>query len=426
MEFQYYIAFENNNTIISNVENGDFKNYRLGTLMLNYLDQDWASYLRDLDSLQNYIWEYDVDLDMKVSDALKNAVEPPYIKLAKSQYSMWNQIKDGDDDNILYLLFSSAGILSEIMDDNYSDMLKASRLIESKFGNYNEARKKSDFSYEKIRELKSLYEESYNMFMPQISKTMEWELILSLCNEEYPERSEKIKYIDTIQRPFIEATLEIIEAFRNQIEHLQQIKNDIFYIIEHVLDMEKTDDIQSDVALLKKMEDNNELKELDADKLIGSLKLRRIMINESGLSLMKTFYASTDIASLVFLELEEICEKNIKLRKCQNCQRYFIPMKRNVIYCDRIFSNGKTCKMFGPGNIYRKKNSDDETYAIYNKERNKRFMSQKRETNPVLKDKKSKAYKTWMVNVADLRQRYYEGKISIDYSKYVVTTLPRE
>lgn len=68
-------------------------------------------------------------------------------------------------------------------------------------------------------------------------------------------------------------------------------------------------------------------------------------ITDSGFSQM---YSVHDIISMLALELYQINYHKIKITKCRNCGRYFIPQIRSdEIYCDRLFKNGKTCKDVG-------------------------------------------------------------------------------
>lgn len=68
-------------------------------------------------------------------------------------------------------------------------------------------------------------------------------------------------------------------------------------------------------------------------------------ITDYGFSQM---YSVSDIVSMLALEIYQINYHKIKITKCRNCGRYFIPQIRSdEIYCDRLFKNGKTCKDVG-------------------------------------------------------------------------------
>lgn len=63
-------------------------------------------------------------------------------------------------------------------------------------------------------------------------------------------------------------------------------------------------------------------------------------------------YGSDDIAALCLIEIKEMLANGIMVRKCKNCNRYFISGSKNR-YCDRIVyydSDGTpwTCQMIGP------------------------------------------------------------------------------
>ena len=55
-----------------------------------------------------------------------------------------------------------------------------------------------------------------------------------------------------------------------------------------------------------------------------------------------------DINSALILDLMLILRNGITIKKCSHCNKYFIPeTKENEIYCNRVQTNGKTCKQLG-------------------------------------------------------------------------------
>ena len=60
-----------------------------------------------------------------------------------------------------------------------------------------------------------------------------------------------------------------------------------------------------------------------------------------------TLYDTTPFTALL-IELSTILKSGLKIKKCDICDRYFIPDKRtDEVYCDRINLKGKTCKEIG-------------------------------------------------------------------------------
>ncbi len=52
-----------------------------------------------------------------------------------------------------------------------------------------------------------------------------------------------------------------------------------------------------------------------------------------------------DIKTALYIEVIKILEKNVVIKKCENCNKYFVPTSRtDEKYCGRIQSNNKSCK----------------------------------------------------------------------------------
>lgn len=58
-----------------------------------------------------------------------------------------------------------------------------------------------------------------------------------------------------------------------------------------------------------------------------------------------------------------INKSHIKL--CNNCKRYFLTLKDNVAYCDRIITNNQTCKDIGNKEYQKRKQENDDAYRKY-------------------------------------------------------------
>ena len=54
--------------------------------------------------------------------------------------------------------------------------------------------------------------------------------------------------------------------------------------------------------------------------------------------------------------------------KCQNCGKYFIPIKKtDEIYCDYPKPSGKTCREQGASILYNKRLQENSAYSEYRK-----------------------------------------------------------
>lgn len=71
--------------------------------------------------------------------------------------------------------------------------------------------------------------------------------------------------------------------------------------------------------------------------------------------------------ALLLLELSKICENKIKIKKCQNCGKYFIPESRtDEIYCDRTSpqDDQMDCKEYGSKKLWYDRLKSDEAAKL--------------------------------------------------------------
>lgn len=74
--------------------------------------------------------------------------------------------------------------------------------------------------------------------------------------------------------------------------------------------------------------------------------------------------------SLLYNSLQYCVENKIKIIKCKNCGKYFVPQKRSdAIYCDRQApqDSSKTCKEYGARQAWQKTLNENEAAGLYRK-----------------------------------------------------------
>ena len=73
-----------------------------------------------------------------------------------------------------------------------------------------------------------------------------------------------------------------------------------------------------------------------------------------------------DVLSLGFYQM---LERNIKIKKCKNCDRYFlVKTKRNSDYCDRLVNDTtQTCQQLAAVTKFAKKNEQNMPYKVFTK-----------------------------------------------------------
>ena len=96
------------------------------------------------------------------------------------------------------------------------------------------------------------------------------------------------------------------------------------------------------------------------------ISFRASILNDSFTSI----YSIGDLKSWIAFEICNIINNKISVKKCNNCNNFFIPINRSdTLYCDRISPQdpSKTCKEYGAINTYNKNLKDSLSRSLYRK-----------------------------------------------------------
>ena len=82
-----------------------------------------------------------------------------------------------------------------------------------------------------------------------------------------------------------------------------------------------------------------------------------------------------DIYDLIDFHVRECVKREVKMRVCKNCLRYFaVTGKASTEYCGRVCdSKGRTCREMGAINTWTQRKQGDEMFKEYRREYKKRF-----------------------------------------------------
>lgn len=89
-------------------------------------------------------------------------------------------------------------------------------------------------------------------------------------------------------------------------------------------------------------------------------------------------YSSPYLFSILFIILQKIAyDENIRIKKCQNCGKYFIPVyKQNEIYCDFENVDGTpSCRERGASETYKKNLETVPALSEYRRTYQQKFMA---------------------------------------------------
>ena len=141
--------------------------------------------------------------------------------------------------------------------------------------------------------------------------------------------------------------------------------------------------------------------------------IKRVNNKDSRLEL-HNFYTSTKLTSMCFAILNQIVRyKNMQIKTCLNCGRYFIPSYRqNEIYCDLANPDqSPTCRERGANEQYKKNLENNKTQALYRRIYRQKFMIAQRN-----KDSRAiqKEFTQWKKEAKDKVNRMKKGKLTED------------
>ena len=118
------------------------------------------------------------------------------------------------------------------------------------------------------------------------------------------------------------------------------------------------------------------------------------------------------LSNILYVSLLEVASnKDIKIKTCKNCGKYFIPIKNTEKYCDiSYYENETICKIIGANNSYSKKRKTVEGIRFYRNNYQRRLMQAKRSDNEQVK----LAFKNWKTLAKVKFKEFNNNEISED------------
>ena len=128
---------------------------------------------------------------------------------------------------------------------------------------------------------------------------------------------------------------------------------------------------------------------------------------------MTNVYTSEKLSNIVFVVLEQIVKNsNLPIKKCQYCDRYFIPaVRQDELYCDLPNEDGKSCREKGAKQTYKQNLEKIPALLEYRKAYQKKFMEVARSGN----NKKLKNdFDSWKKIAQGKIKEFKQGKVTED------------
>lgn len=136
-------------------------------------------------------------------------------------------------------------------------------------------------------------------------------------------------------------------------------------------------------------------------ELVEKIENNQVSINKYNI------YTSEKLSNILYLILEQIVQvPNLPIKKCQNCNKYFIPSSRqDEVYCDFEDDEGKSCKVKGAVQTYKKLLENNPALLEYRRSYQKKIMFVARNKgNKKLKDDFDKWKKDAQVRIKLFKQ----------------------
>ena len=118
--------------------------------------------------------------------------------------------------------------------------------------------------------------------------------------------------------------------------------------------------------------------------------------------------------SLMYAILREyVYNDSLPIRKCKNCNKYFIAQKRkDELYCNNIFEDtNKTCKRIGAMKLYVQRVNDNKAITLYRNITKRKNMQVTRNAD----DKKLKEnFENWKIKAKQKYRLYQKKHITSD------------
>lgn len=125
----------------------------------------------------------------------------------------------------------------------------------------------------------------------------------------------------------------------------------------------------------------------------------------------------------VFLLMHFLSEKPV-IARCENCGNFFIPKTRKkTLYCDRIFTGGKTCKQIAPKQKHKILAENDLVIEAYDRTQRKMYKRLERAVDTPFKSVRYmdyEMYDNWLRTAQNAKKDYITGNITTEEALEII------
>ena len=106
---------------------------------------------------------------------------------------------------------------------------------------------------------------------------------------------------------------------------------------------------------------------LSTKNYISNKKVSGRMLQGKADLVVSDIYLIDSLMDLINLEMMYAVINDIPINKCKNCNKYFVAGNAAALFCDRLYTEDKTCKQFGGKKSFVDKLKKDEALLRYEK-----------------------------------------------------------
>ena len=274
-----------------------------------------------------------------------------FVSGTEEQYVSWKKTERGEVTVLTPIAFPNTLISLAYMDieplaERIQQLIDALQLL---------ARTQGEQQKEKIDDLLLRFP-SYSAYFLQLSADFRDRVYHALQFNHYEEDLLQIEYLRGIPDTLKRMQVQIIDLFAN------------------VLDMDSKDHRSVSEKLIAYY------KRTDADAFQFCPQLTNFeLISAEGEEFFADVLKPTSVYDIIDFHLRECIKREVKVRRCKNCGRYFAVTGRSTTeYCNRPYDNkGRTCKEVGAIAQWARSKKDDDVFNDYRREYKKRFARMK-------------------------------------------------
>ena len=100
---------------------------------------------------------------------------------------------------------------------------------------------------------------------------------------------------------------------------------------------------------------------------ISNKKVSGRMLQGKADLVVSDIYLIDSLIDLINLEMMYAVINDMPINKCKNCNKYFVAGNAAALFCDRLYTEDKTCKQFGGKKSFVDKLKKDEALLRYEK-----------------------------------------------------------